>query len=810
MKTDCLIIGYNDSNFEDYVQMVHSMGTDSGAYRDLHTSFIEFNNKPYRSMDILNHFYFQQKKVSYKPFHNADFLWPVITYLGTFISRKGFQFDYVNLFQQEKEKLREKLKTDDILTVAITTTLYVAPHPILEIISFIRKYNKKTKIIVGGPYIFNLTTMDDSEALKRQFKYLGADFYVINQEGEQALANILKALKNDSRMAEIENIAYRQGDGYIVAPLSIEVNSLEENMVDYSLFPKEDLGELISLRTAKSCPFACAFCGFSQRAGQYRYLSVDLVEKELDAIRDIGTATTLTFIDDSFNVPKKRFKEILKMMIRNNYGFRWNSFFRCDYGDEEIISLMKDAGCEGVVLGVESVNNDMLERMNKTSRREDYLEAIPLLKKAGIVTYAGLIIGFPGETHETALEAIAFIETTKPDFFRAQLWYCDPLTPIWNQREEYDIQGSAFNWSHNTMDSKTAIELIERIFFSVENSIWLPQYGFELWSVFYLQRRGLTRDQVKTFLKCFNTVVKEKILFPGRKKISNDLLESLRQSCLFHSESTPEMDVIKAFSGSSYVAAEKFWASEVGNRLSRFCLEPLRDKVDSCENTSETIPLFFDKEIVNNEKWDDEVGLHQVILSAYSVLLSRLAGQEEVVIVSAIMSNGWGERILPLMLFPTWGLSFREFVLNTKAKMQQLENHAQYSFHFLGNSRWMEEHDIPVPVFSTGYIYYSDPQEKGEKNGLERLHEFDPPTCREIALVLEVVQENNHTKTMQFSYSHNFFKQETVEKFAACLTSIFEELGRNPDVLIGEIDVGTKEVNSSLNVESDAEEAFNF
>ena len=221
-------------------------------------------------MDILNHFYFQQKKVSYKPFHNADFLWPVITYLGTFISRKGFQFDYVNLFQQEKEKLREKLKTDDILTVAITTTLYVAPHPILEIISFIRKYNKKTKIIVGGPYIFNLTTMDDSEALKRQFKYLGADFYVINQEGEQALANILKALKNDSRMAEIENIAYRQGDGYIVAPLSIEVNSLEENMVDYSLFPKEDLGELISLRTAKSCPFACAFCGFSQRAGQYR------------------------------------------------------------------------------------------------------------------------------------------------------------------------------------------------------------------------------------------------------------------------------------------------------------------------------------------------------------------------------------------------------------------------------------------------------------------------------------------------------------------------------------------------------------
>src|SRR4029078_1736945 len=103
--------------------------------------------------------------------------------------------------------------------------------------------------------------------------------------------------------------------------------------------------EFVTLRTAKSCPFSCSFCGFPQRAGKYKYLGVELLEKELDDIRNIGTVTTLTFLDDTFNVPKERFKEILRMMIRNNYGFKWNSFFRSDHGDDEHIVMLGHTGC---------------------------------------------------------------------------------------------------------------------------------------------------------------------------------------------------------------------------------------------------------------------------------------------------------------------------------------------------------------------------------------------------------------------------------------------------------------------------------
>ena len=150
---DCLIIGHNDMNFPDYVQMLKSMGTDHANYRDLNLNFIDYKSKPFRALDILTQFYFQEKNNIKRPFHNFDLLWMTITYLGTYLSRKGFTFDYINLFQLEKDRLQEKLEKQDFLTVVITTSIYNFDQPILEVISFIKRYNDTAKIIVGGPYI---------------------------------------------------------------------------------------------------------------------------------------------------------------------------------------------------------------------------------------------------------------------------------------------------------------------------------------------------------------------------------------------------------------------------------------------------------------------------------------------------------------------------------------------------------------------------------------------------------------------------------------------------------------------------------
>jgi radical SAM PhpK family P-methyltransferase len=508
--THSLIIGHNDGLFADYVHLVRSMGTDSGAWRDLNLAFVHVDGVPLHCMDVLN-LCNDRDGPQRKRFSNMDFLWPAVATLTSYLHHRGFNVDYANRFQEDKDRLAARLRSGDVMSVAITTTLYVGVWWIEDVIAFVRRCNPSVRVIVGGPFIHTQSRLLTEERFDELLHQLAADFYVISPEGQHGLAEILDYLTTDRSLETVGNIAYQQ-DGRLVRTAAVpESNPLPENLVDYSIFRRDDIGEFVTVRTSKSCPFACAFCGFPQRVGKYEYENVAAVERELENIRAIGSVTTLTFIDDTFNVPLPRFKEILRMMVRKRYGFKWNSFIRADHVDEEALQLMRESGCEGVFLGVESGSDEMLKRMNKTSRSAHYRRVIPALKELGILTYCSLIVGFPGETDDTLRETRSLIVDTEPDFYRAQLWYCDPNTPVWARRQELGIQGSAFAWRHPTMDAARAARIIDQWFLEPQASIWLPQQGFELWSVFYLQRLGMPLEQLKAFLRTFNDAVREKL-----------------------------------------------------------------------------------------------------------------------------------------------------------------------------------------------------------------------------------------------------------------------------------------------------------
>src|SRR5262249_21270914 len=127
------------------------------------------------------------------------------------------------------------------------------------------------------------------------------------------------------------------------------------------------------------------------------------------------------------------------------------------------------------------------------------------------------------------------------------------------------IHGTGFNWVHDTMDPKMTCDLIDEMFLSIKNSVWLPQHGFEMWSNYYLQRKGLNMEQIKTFLKCFNAVIKEKLVFPDKRQADPSLVENLTISSQFLAQPQLDKDVLEVWSGSSYNAAQDYWAKEFSN-----------------------------------------------------------------------------------------------------------------------------------------------------------------------------------------------------------------------------------------------------
>jgi p-methyltransferase len=498
---DCIVIGYNEIPFGQYESFLRNYGEDTEAYRDLKFSFVNLEGRKLDYIGLLNHVRRLARNGAGAPeeLKSGDIPNLAAVYLTNFLKKRGYETRYINLFQYEKEQLVEYLDSNPVC-VAITTTFYVVNLPVNEMVEFIRRHNPKVKIVVGGPLVSNHARHSNSGEFKAALDDMGADIYVIEGQGEATLAHVVECLRNDGDLSAVPNIAYTENGQMIRTKVAPENNDLDENRIDWRGFPDKDLGATIQTRTARSCAFKCSFCNYPTRAGALTLSSVETIERELDSMLELGNVKSVVFIDDTFNVPFPRFKEICRMMIRKKYPFNWFSYFRCSNSDKEAIELMAESGCKGVFLGIESGSPTILKNMNKSATIEKYAQGIAWLRQHDIMTFGSFITGFPGETDETVNETLDFIRQTKPDYYRSQMWYCEPGTPVQNERAHYDINGEGFVWSHATMDSLDAMDHIDRMFLSINESLWLPQWSFDFWTIPYLIGKGLSMDKFKALM----------------------------------------------------------------------------------------------------------------------------------------------------------------------------------------------------------------------------------------------------------------------------------------------------------------------
>ncbi|HEU4594977.1 MAG TPA: PhpK family radical SAM P-methyltransferase [Pyrinomonadaceae bacterium] len=502
-KLDCIVIGYNELPFQRYESFLSKYGEDSEAYRDLKFSFVNVAGEKMDYVGLLNHVLNEGQDAglaaSPHDLKSGDIPNLAAVYLTNFLRNRGVAAEYINLFQYEKEELLRYLAQDPVC-VAITTTFYVVNVPVNEMVEFIRQHNPRVKIVVGGPLIANHARNNVGADFSAAVDDLGADIYVIEGQGEQTLYEIVECLKGGGDLNSVPNLAFFEDGQLKRTPVKAENNSLDDNSINWTRFRGRDTGRTLQTRTARSCAFKCAFCNYPTRAGALTLTSLDYLERELDSMLELDDVQNVVFIDDTFNVPFPRFKDICRMMIRKKYPFNWFSYFRCSNSDEEAIDLMAESGCKGVFLGIESGSPTILQNMNKAATIEKYAQGIEWLRARGILTFGSFILGFPGETEETVNETINFIKTTRPDYYRTQMWYCEPGTPIYHQKEKYQIEGDGFVWSHATMDSLEAMDHIDRMFLSIDESLWLPQWSFDFWIIPYLMGKGITVERFKEFM----------------------------------------------------------------------------------------------------------------------------------------------------------------------------------------------------------------------------------------------------------------------------------------------------------------------
>ncbi len=505
---DCVVIGYHDGDFQQLAAAARAKESMSPFYSELKRGSGVFQGERLPYMELLNAS--ARVATGVDPKHHVCQLPPLgVLTLVSYLRARGFTAEPVGHFDRELEQL-EALLAQNPRTVAITTTFYVDADPIAEVAAFVRERCPDAKIIVGGPHIYNICSDYDDITQNYLLANMGGDIYIFDSQGENALAGLMGALRNGGDYSAVPNLIYQNGDGKFSRTLRVvEDNPLDSTQIDWNSFDRSFFTPSAQMRTARSCAFKCAFCRYPAVAGPLATHEVDVVEAQLRTLSESG-AERVIFIDDTFNVPLPRFKDLCRMMVKEKIELDWYSYFRCSNADEEAFDLMAAAGCKGVFLGVESGDEQMLENMNKKVKVKKYLTGIQALAARDITTHTSLIVGYPGETEQTIQNTIDFINESKPTFFNAGIWFYEPKAPVAERCEEFGIQGDGMTWKHNSMGWQEADGLVDRLYESVTGSTILPTYMFDFWGIPYLEGRGVPVERLRGFAK-----VAEDLLIAG-------------------------------------------------------------------------------------------------------------------------------------------------------------------------------------------------------------------------------------------------------------------------------------------------------
>lgn len=735
---DCLLIGHNELDFQQYYGILENMASSGGrdhvAFTDLQLNHIRYDGRPQQGLDLLTTLYNEDRLDSERrEFYNGDCLWTAIAYLGSYLAQRGYTFDFVNLFHREQESLKQKLRENRYALIVLTGTMYVFEQNIWEVIAFIRKHAPDARIVAGGPYISKQAEEREPEYMKPLFRYLNADFYCYVREGEQTLVRLLDALKSGQDPATVPNLAFKRDNDFVITPKEREVNPLESNMIDYPRFADAYRPSgWANVRISDGCPYACGFCAFPEHGNErYVLMSLDRIERELDSIHASGAISHIFFIDATMNVPRKKFKEILRLMIRKQYGLKWHCFFRCDQTDEETIWLMRDAGCIGVFLGLESANATVLRNMDKTAHKEDFYRTLPWFKAAGLRQMVSVLVGFPGETIETFRETLDFIEEVQPDFTRIQTWYCDPTTPIWFKREKFGLQGKGYGWKHDTMDSETAVELVVDAFLSLRNVSWVPDPGYNWTAIYAMEKLGMSIERQKSFFELFAAAAKAQMLSRYTAEPDRRLLDALRASARFDDEVEPDLAAAEPLRGERYLAARAFWVDQLrGGGLSPgIDAEP----TSGAQRTSPAIATARWSHVVPSDIAD-----HDGVLTAYRLVLDRIEGLDGALLVA--LEEG---ETFPLRLGPTTtqpALDFDDERRRTAALVRDAQQHQLFAWHIVTHPLTAKEFGVALPPLRAAYL-----ADHGDvrADAMRRRWRFDPAVIDAIDIVLTVAVADN-------------------------------------------------------------------
>ena len=214
-----------------------------------------------------------------------------------------------------------------------------------------------------------------------------------------------------------------------------EFNLADAPMPRFDLLAPQKYNRL-TVQTSRGCPHKCEFCASSiLLTPRYKVKPVEKVVAEIREIKKIWRRPFIEFADDNSFVHRGHYKQLLRELAMED--LRW--FTETDVRvaeDDELLGLMRDAGCQQVLIGLESPRGaslDGIELKNnwKVRQQHHYQTAIAKIQSYGITVNGCFILGLDGDTPEVFDDVLEFVRDSGLYEVQVTFQTAFPGTPLY-------------------------------------------------------------------------------------------------------------------------------------------------------------------------------------------------------------------------------------------------------------------------------------------------------------------------------------------------------------------------------------------
>jgi anaerobic magnesium-protoporphyrin IX monomethyl ester cyclase len=319
------------------------------------------------------------------------------------------EFLDINAYRYTLAEVKEILRSIEYDVVLIGGLIPVYKR-ITAYADIIKKINPNSIIIAGGSAAMSVPDLllDNSVV-----------DVVCAGEGEKVIIKLLEGLQSHSleNLTRIKGFYYKVNNEIIFSGSPDLINDLdtESDLPAYDLLPMEiylsnpvvGFGRDVDFISSRGCPFKCSFC-YQPWGAKFRAYSVNFIIDALSRLKKDYQIDFVSFQDDEFMAHKSRVVEFCEKVQREIPGLLWSCTGRVNLVNDDIVGVMKKAGCVSVSYGFESGSPHMLKSMNKSATIKQMENAVSVSRKYNMMLPVSFIIGMPGEDNDSCSETVEF------------------------------------------------------------------------------------------------------------------------------------------------------------------------------------------------------------------------------------------------------------------------------------------------------------------------------------------------------------------------------------------------------------------